>query len=282
MNRPSNQPPWPELRSLQPGVIPLGPLTMSEIFVAAMDVLRKHAGLLFGTSLVALALTRAVVHLLTAPMLADLPRLPMRPTQAQFNDYIMQLLPISGIDTLLSTVALVLVTGVATVAVGRAVLGKPITLGEAAREIKPLALPLLGLTVVVSVLVAVGLLAFIVPGVWLAVVFSLAAPALVLERTTITTALRRSRQLVFGSWLPVFGILAVAFVIILGVNAFAAWLTGPLTPAHGVFSLPMLGSILAGSLTAPFFAAVTALIYVDRRFRTDDLALELARAAGLR
>jgi len=282
MNRPSNQPRWPELRSLRPGVIPLGPLTMTEIFLGAVDVLRKHAALLFGTSLVTLAVTRAVVHLLTAPMLAELPRLPARPTQTQLNDYVARLMPISGIDTALSTVALVLVTGIATVAVGRAVLGKPLTLAEAAREIAPLALPLLGLTVLVSLMVAAGLLAFLVPGVWLAVVFGLAAPALVLERTTIMRALRRSRDLVYGHWWQVFGVLALAFVIILGVNALAATITGPLTPADDVFSLPMLGSVVAGALTAPFFAAVTALVYVDRRFHTDDLALELARAAGLR
>ena len=40
-----------------------------------------------------------------------------------------------------------------------------------------------------------------------------------------------------------------------------------------------LGAIVGGTLTAPFTAAVTALLYIDRRMRIEGLDLELARAA---
>ncbi|MGH3468267.1 MAG: hypothetical protein ACRDQF_11110 [Thermocrispum sp.] len=282
MSQPTNQPRWPELRDLRPGVIPLGPLSMSEIFTATLDTLRRHAALLFGTSLVVLAVTRVLVNWLTAPMLRDLPRLPARPTQGQFNEYLFALMPISGIDTAISTLALVFISGIATVAVGRAVLGQPISFGEAAADLKPRILPLIGLTLLVSLVVALGLLALVVPGVWLAILLALAAPALVLERCTIVQALTRSRELVRNHWWRIFGILALVFVVILGVNALAVTITGDTIATEGLFGLPLLGEIIAGALTAPFAAVVTALIYVDRRFHTDDLALELARAAGLK
>jgi hypothetical protein len=42
-----------------------------------------------------------------------------------------------------------------------------------------------------------------------------------------------------------------------------------------------IGSILAGTLTYPFVAAVTVLLYVDLRMRREGLDLTLARAAGV-
>ena len=45
-------------------------------------------------------------------------------------------------------------------------------------------------------------------------------------------------------------------------------------------ALTTLGSIVAGTITYPFTAAVTALLYVDQRMRREALDLELARAAA--
>lgn len=277
-----NHPRWPELRALQPGVIPLGPMSPGEIFRAALDTLRRHALLLFGTSLIVLTLTRVLVNWVTVPMLRDLPRLPARPTQAQFNDYLLELMPISGIDTAVSTLALVFITGIATVVVGKAVLGQPITLRQAATELRTLVLPLLGLTFLVALIVSIGLLALIVPGVWLAILFVLAAPALVLERCSIRQALTRSRDLVRHHWWRIFGMMLLVFLVIFGVNALAVMATGDAVDTEELFDVALIVEIVAGALTAPFAAVVTALIYVDRRFHTDDLALELARAAGLK
>ncbi len=41
-----------------------------------------------------------------------------------------------------------------------------------------------------------------------------------------------------------------------------------------------LGAIVGGTLTAPFTAGVTALLYIDRRMRIEGLDLELARSAA--
>jgi hypothetical protein len=48
-----------------------------------------------------------------------------------------------------------------------------------------------------------------------------------------------------------------------------------------MLALVGLGTVLAGTLTAPFAAGVTVLVYIDRRIRREGLDLELARAAGI-
>lgn len=273
----------PELASLQPGVVPLRPMAVGEILRAALATLRGHAGLLLGASFVVVALTRLLSHAIVLPMVRELPAVAPPPDSPAFNGYLVKLMPISGIDTAISALALLLVTGLATVVVGKAVLGKPITLGSAAAELRPRLLPLVVLTVLVSVLVAVGMLVFVVPGVWLFVLLALAAPALILERTTVADALARSRALVRGNWWRIFGVLLIVMLIAIGVQLMVSSVFELLAPNAGtddLLSVPLLAQIVAGTLTAPFAAVVTALVYVDRRFATDDLAMELAVASG--
>jgi hypothetical protein len=173
--------------------------------------------------------------------------------------------------------------GFATVVVGKAVLGKPITLAEAWDELQPRLPALLGVMALFTAVVVVGLMLFVIPGIWLYVVFALAAPAVILARAAVGEAFRRARDLVRRSWWRVAGIIAAAFLVLFLAQAV---LSAPFVmldggPSPDLLSMTTLGEILATAITAPFFACVVALIYVDRRFRTDDLALELARAAGL-
>ena len=51
-----------------------------------------------------------------------------------------------------------------------------------------------------------GLVAFVIPGIWLAVVLYFASQAVVAEGRPPIEALRRSRELVRGQWWRVFGI----------------------------------------------------------------------------
>ncbi|MFZ5609907.1 MAG: hypothetical protein ACOY99_09875 [Pseudomonadota bacterium] len=67
-------------------------------------------------------------------------------------------------------------------------------------------LPLLGLAVVTSAATLLGLLAFIAPGVVIALMWALAAPALVAERLSIPAALSRSSQLTQGQRWRILGL----------------------------------------------------------------------------
>jgi hypothetical protein len=125
--------------------------------------------------------------------------------------------------------------------------------------------------------------------------WSLAAPALMLENASVTTAMRRSWRIVRGSTWRVFGILLLAGII---VNIGQAVITVPVgllaaLPAAGQASpyesLPItfaqllisgVGSIVAGAIFYPFSAAVSALLYIDLRMRREGLDVRLAQAAA--
>jgi hypothetical protein len=154
--------------------------------------------------------------------------------------------------------------------------------------------------VVVAVSLGVGA---VVLGVWLYVRYAVATPALMLETTrnasggsrptTILGALRRSAVLVRRAWWRTFGILLLAFVIAAVVSQVVAvpaalplLFDGPFVNPDGsptllAFIIQGLAGVVATTLTAPFTAALTVLLYVDRRIRREGLDIELARAAGV-
>jgi hypothetical protein len=73
-------------------------------------------------------------------------------------------------------------------------------------------LPLLGLAIVTCVGVIGGLILLVVPGIFLAVIWSVGAPSAVFERLDIGSALRRSASLTAGYRWQVFGIWAIFIV----------------------------------------------------------------------
>src|SRR5699024_4530488 len=103
--------------------------------------------------------------------------------------------------------------GILTIVIGKAVLGKPVRFDEVWQELRPRLPALLGLTVVVTLLISAGLLLLIIPGIWLGVLFALATPVLILERSSIGEALVRSRGLVSGSWWRTFGVLLITMLV---------------------------------------------------------------------
>ncbi|MFF8605357.1 oxidoreductase [Streptomyces sp. NPDC015346] len=135
---------------------------------------------------------------------------------------------------------------------------------------------------------------------WLWVKFSLAPAAAVFEGQGATAAMRRSSQLVRGSWWRVFGALLAAGVMAAMANwaiqqVFGALLSlpGPFTGPESADSLgevlislaPLLvlaviGSMVAQAVCAAFPPLVTGLVYVDQRIRKENLAPALAEAAA--
>jgi hypothetical protein len=133
---------------------------------------------------------------------------------------------------------------------------------------------------------------------WLMIRFSLASPALMLEKQSITKSMRRSAKLVRGSWWRVFGIqllaaiiaYIVASIIVIPFAVLAAALSGDGFTGFLDSSADLgwtflivsgIGSVIGSMITFPITAGVTVLLYIDRRIRREALDLDLARAAGL-
>ncbi|MFJ9844875.1 hypothetical protein ACIRYZ_31415 [Kitasatospora sp. NPDC101155] len=302
---------WSAPRSPRPGVIPLRPLSVGELLDGAVTTVRRH----WRTALT-LSLGIAVVDqagAIASELLVN--------GRTGASTQLLTLLARMPVLLLLNALA----TALLTVVVSRAVLGRPVTAGDAWRDARPRLLQLLGLTVLTTLMSAgvvllgftpllgyraggsgtpgteallafVGLLTVPVAG-WLLIRYSLAAPALMLEKQGVVTALSRSRRLVRGSWWRVFGIVLLSKVLsvvigmalliparfiglVLGFGSIDN-LEDPGKQSIGMLVVVAVAGIIASALTTPFMAAVGVLVYIDQRIRREALDIELARAAGL-
>lgn len=143
------------------------------------------------------------------------------------------------------------------------------------------------------ILLLLGLLALVAVALAVSTKISMAAPAIVLEGHGVLAGLRRSFTLTKGA----------AFWRVLGITLVAAILAGFV---GGLLGLPFqvigiaiaamagqdtetgqmvltfishLSALLSGAITTPFVAAVTGLLYIDRRMRLEALDVVLFREA---
>ncbi|HEX6620327.1 MAG TPA: hypothetical protein VF024_11740 [Solirubrobacteraceae bacterium] len=109
-----------------------------------------------------------------------------------------------------------LVTALHVVVVQALARGEEPTVGAALRLAAPRLPAALGAVVLYSIGVALGLVALIVPGVWLSVRWYFAAQAAVVDGLGPVDALRRSAEVVETRWWRTFGVL-LAFGLLVGI-----------------------------------------------------------------
>jgi Membrane domain of glycerophosphoryl diester phosphodiesterase len=297
----------------RPGVVPLRPLGIGEILDGAVSTLRRYWQ-------VQLGFAAAVVTVVTVLQALAL-YLVLRDTSALGNNSVdtsggAATQAAQGVATVIGMLAQIVLQGVLTVVVARAVLGQEITPRLAWTQARPRLWRLVGLSFCVLAMVALVLAVPVLLGIaiglstdpdagWaigflgelaavpcaalLYVRLGVAAPALVLEKATIGTAMRRSMRLVRGSFWRVLGILLLTQVItqmltgmlalpFLGIGLAVAGTAHE--PGAAFYLFTMIGVAIAGVVTYPFSAGVTALLYVDLRMRREGLDLTLARSAA--
>ncbi|MFI8194581.1 glycerophosphoryl diester phosphodiesterase membrane domain-containing protein [Streptomyces sp. NPDC085946] len=312
----------------KPGVIPLRPLGVGEILDGAVSTMRAYWRTVLGISLTVAVLTEIVVVLLQGLVLDSAGTAALGDPSASLDELSRAMgdaLLGSGVVFVISLIGTVIATALLTSVTSRAVLGKPVTAGEAWRDARPQVARLFGL-ICLLMLIAGGVAAVgVLPGIvvtaaggtgagvallvlgalgaavcalWLMIRFSLASPALMLEKQGIAKALSRSVKLVRGAWWRVFGIQllaavianVVASIIIIPFTLLAAAVSddgmGTFLTSGGDFGWTFLvvsgiGSVIGSMITMPITAGVTVLLYIDQRIRREALDLELARAAGV-
>ncbi|MFE2183289.1 hypothetical protein [Streptomyces sp. NPDC059455] len=316
----------------RPGVIPLRPLGVSEILDGAVAIMRAHWRTVLGISLIVSIVTQGLITAATGLWFND-----GRGNESKVLDdpdatvgqalrAVGDTLGDSGVTLLLGVLGTIVTTALLTVVTARAVLGRNMSTREAWAGARPHLLQLCGLLVLIPTIAAAVIAAGMTPGLllavagvpsegaalaslgglaaacvaaWLWVRFSLAAPALMLEKQGIIKALRRSFKLVRGSWGRVFGIQLLAVVLVFIVGAIIEiptslvamviggdnsmnWLSGESVSVGWTFLIVVgVGGVISSTITFPISAGVTALLYMDQRIRREALDLELARAAGM-
>jgi hypothetical protein len=150
-------------------------------------------------------------------------------------------------------------TGAVAISLTHPKQGKPPSLREIARMVNYG--PLIAIDLLYGALVAVGLVAFFVPGILAFVWLGLAAPVVEIEHRGIRAAFRRSIQLVRGKFL------LVALVLI-PIEIVGDSLTELVTGfAHSLFGGSLVAEWAADVLTniafTPFYAVAAVLLTVD-------------------
>ncbi len=315
----------------QPGVIPLRPLGIGEILDGAVSTMRAHWRTVLGISLVVAVVSQTAVTLVTglwfkdagrAPTLDERSGTPLGQTLREAGNSLVG----TGITSLIGLLATIIATGLLTMVVSRAVLGRPVTTSTAWHEARAQLPRLLGLLVLLPLLVTVVFVVGLAPGlvlastgsvdsglfltliggaaasvvsIWLWVRYSLASPALMLEKQGVVASMRRSAKLVRGTWWRVLGVQLLAYLLIVivefivqipatlvaflvGGESLMDWANGTTDGSSWTFLTVLgVGAVISSTITFPISAGVTALLYMDQRIRREALDLELARAAGL-
>jgi hypothetical protein len=245
---PYGHPPMGPAGALKPGIIPLRPLGLSDIFNASVSYIRTNPKAALGLTTIVVVVAQVVALLLQIGPLAATGIL--APTAAgQFGQSGVSALSDSAIVGLLlsslagivtTVLAGIVLSGLLTVVVGRAVFGTTIGIGEAWHRVRGRLLPLLGVTAlegvgavvliaaivgmvavvsqiaggaaafVVGTLLGLGLVALLV---YLYTMLSFAPTLIVLERIGVMPAITRSFALVKNDFWRVFGIRLLAVVV---------------------------------------------------------------------
>jgi hypothetical protein len=142
------------------------------------------------------------------------------------------------------------------------------------------ALPLLWVSLLTFLVVAIGIICLILPGIYLAISLAVAVPVLMAEDRRGLAALRRARELVAGHWWHVLGAIVVAAVVaVVGevvIDLLARAIVSGVSP-HSVSGLLLINAIvsaLVSILFYPFTAAVPVVLYVDMLARQNDPQLD--------
>lgn len=137
---------------------------------------------------------------------------------------------------------------------------------QAGLEAFPRMLPAVLLAAVGSLL---GVLALILPGIYLAVRWYFVPQAVVVDGSASALGpLRRSAEVVSGSWWRTFAVVILTLAILLLPALLVLRPFAALAQAADSDALSLVGDILFETLTGPFVAMVSTLLYLDLRERS--------------
>ncbi|MDT5153178.1 MAG: hypothetical protein QOI01_4911 [Mycobacterium sp.] len=323
---PYGYPPMGAPPALKPGVIPLRPLSMSDIFNASVTYIRTNPKATLGLTTIVVVVTQVLALLIQVGPLAATGALAPLTTGDVGQEEIsssatIALLLSSAAGSVTAVLAGIVLSGLLTVVVGRAVFGATMSIGEAWQRVRGRLLALLSVTaievvgaalmiaVVVGLVVAVSQivggaaafvvgvlfgLALVVLLVYLYTMLSFAPTLIVLERIGVAAAITRSFALVRNDFWRVFGIRLLAVVVagvVSGAVSVPFSLVGQVMLMVGqttattviAFVLISIGGAIGQIITSPFSAGVVVLLYTDRRIRAEafDLVLQTGAAGAV-
>jgi hypothetical protein len=276
------------LRAINAGQ--LRPLGVGEVLDVSINLYFRHLGRLLGIAAAIVLPVAALIFLLDVLSLQEVDRFNSNAALYQVGESFRILdesrfVLLQALKTIIYVVGYLLVTGAVFKAVSDAYLGHPpdgrASIGYAAKRLHSL----LWISVLLIVGVVIGLIALILPGIYLLVAWSLAVPVLLVEHRKGSKALGRSYELVKNNWWRTFGALLVG-IIFIGLFQFLLGLVASGADSVAEDSVYLWALIydaldaLGTIITAPLQAAIITVIYYDLRVRKEGFDVALL-SAGL-
>ena len=139
---------------------------------------------------------------------------------------------------------------------------------------------LLWLALLHAIVLLVGFVLCVIPGIYLYGALAVATPALLFEDLRGRKALRRSRELIKTRWWPTAGaVLAASVLVQIVTAAISGVIVGAAVGTHGNQLVGDILTVIAGTasamITTPFLAAVIVVLYFDLRVRKEGFDLFL-------
>jgi hypothetical protein len=134
------------------------------------------------------------------------------------------------------------------------------SVGGLLRSVEPVLAPLLGVSVLFGIGVAIGFVLLIIPGLILIVIWSVVAPVTVLERPGVFAAFGRSRELVRGNGWRVFAVIVVVFLAVAVISI----IVGAATASLGSVGRSLVQWVVNAGL-APITALSASVLYFALR-----------------
>lgn len=284
----------------KPGIIPLRPLSIGDIYQGAFAAIKTNARTMFGFTaallgvvlVISIATNYAIINLVLPNYLS-----PSSPYAAVFTSLSGSFSQLGG--SLLQVLATVLLSGLIVVAVSRSVLGRVASSKEVWERTKSKFLPLIGLNIITSIIsglmMIIGIVVFFVLlasaastaktdreflqdlGVslvgllilmvisalvssYLSIKFSVASPAMVLENLGVFAAIGRSWSLTRGNFWRLFGINILTAIITSMVAGIFGGIAGALGAIFVVVGSSSPEDVIASLNTTYILTMVTSTI----------------------
>jgi membrane-anchored glycerophosphoryl diester phosphodiesterase (GDPDase) len=252
------------------GMAALPPRGIGEILRAAFQLYRRH-----WRTLVAIAAVVVVPLTLLQYVIGHW----VRSLGEQMRDQVVvstSFWAVAGASLLAALVGLLLyqvLTGAITRNIAAEVAGQNLDLEQSYRFGFARLGPILVVSILVGLATLVGLIVFIIPGIYIGVRLAVSVQALVVEGKRGTEAMRRSWELVGGHWWHAAFTILIAGLITAVVNAV---ITAPFSA--GAWFLQAVAAAVATTVTLPYGALVGVLLYLDLRARKERLDLDTLKA----
>ena len=229
-------------------------LDIGRVLNNTFGVIMRHPLFFLGLSFLIVALPQALIQLATGmPMASD-------DTTAMMTMFSSpSLIAASAGGWLLFVILSVLLQATFIVATVKDLNGQPVNLGECLGQAIGKLLPLIGLGILMTLGIALGMILLIIPGVILALMWIVASPVMMAEDRGIIDSLKRSAELTKGSkrWIVLLFVVYIILSMILGLFMIPFAFAGS--------TVVMLVGLVITTLSGAIQSTGIAAVYVDLR-----------------